>query len=42
MPMRFAMFVINIYIYSHPFKVFINRKHEVVEDLVCGNVREAN
>ena len=39
MPTRFAIFMINICIYNHPFKVFMYRKHEGVEDLVCGNVR---
>ena len=39
---RFVIFMINICIYSHPFKVFMNRKHERVEDLVCGNVGETN
>ena len=42
MPMRFAIFMINICIYNHPFKVFMNKKHEGVEDLVCGNVGETN
>ena len=28
MPMRFAIFMINICIYIHPFKVFMNRKYE--------------
>ena len=42
MPMRFAIFMINICIYNHPFKVFLNRKHEGVEDLMCGNVGETN
>ena len=40
--MRFAIFMINIYIYNHPFKVFMNRKHKGVEDLMCGNVGETN
>ena len=38
MPMRFVIFMINICIYDNPFKVFMNRKYEGVEDLVCGNV----
>ena len=42
MPTRFAIFMINICIYNHPFKVFMNRKHEGVEDLMCGNVGETN
>ena len=42
MSMRFVIFVINICIYNHPFKVFMNRKYEGVEDLVCGNIRETN
>ena len=42
MPMRFAIFMIDIYIYNHPFKVFMNREYEGVEDLVCGNVGETN
>ena len=40
MPTRFAIFMINICIYNHPFKVFMNREYEGIEDLVCGNVRE--
>ena len=28
--------MINTCIYNHPFKVFMNRKHEGVEDLVCA------
>ena len=40
MPTRFGTFMINICIYNHPFKVFMNRKEEGVEDLVCGNVGE--
>jgi hypothetical protein len=39
---RSAVFMINTCIYNHPFKVFMNRKHEGVKDLVCGNVRETN
>ena len=42
MPTRFAIFMINVCIYSHPFKVFMNRKYEGVEDLVCGNVGKAD
>ena len=42
MPTRFVIFVINICIYNHPLNDFMNRKHEGVEDLVCGNVRETN
>ena len=42
MPMRFAIFMINICIYNHPFKVFMNKENEGVEDLVCGNVGETN
>ena len=30
MPTRFAIFMINICIYNHPFKIFVNRKHEGV------------
>jgi hypothetical protein len=40
--MRFAIFMINICIYNHPFKVFMNRKYEGIEDFVCGNVGETN
>jgi hypothetical protein len=42
MPMRFAIFMINESIYNHPFKVFMNREYERLEDLVCGNVGETN
>ena len=42
MPTRFVIFVINIYIYNHSFNNFMNRKHEGVEDLVCGNVGETS
>ena len=42
MPMRFAIFMINICIYNHPFKVFMNKENEGVEDLMCGNVGETN
>ena len=35
---RFAIFMINICIYNHPFNNFMNREYEGVEDLVCGNV----
>ena len=38
--MRSTIFMINKYIYNHPFKKFMNKKHEGVEDLMCGNVRE--
>ena len=38
--MRSTIFMINICIYNHPFKVFMNRKYEGVEDLVCGNIGE--
>ena len=34
--MRSAIFMINICIYNHPFKVFMNRKHKGFEDLVCA------
>ena len=34
--MRFVIFMINICIYNHPFKVFMNRKHKGFEDLVCA------
>ena len=39
---RFAIFMINICIYNHLLKKFVNRKHKGVEDLVCGNVGETN
>jgi hypothetical protein len=39
--MKSAIFMINICIYNHPFKVFRNRKYEGVEDLMCGS-RETN
>ena len=42
MSMRFVIFVINICIYNHPFKVFMNMECEGAEDLVCGNVGETN
>ena len=42
MPMRFAIFMINICVYNLPFKVFMNRKYKGVEDLMCGNVGETN
>jgi hypothetical protein len=41
-PTRSIIFMINIYIYNHLFKVFRNRKHEGVEDLVYGKVGETN
>ena len=40
--MRSIIFMINICIYNHPFKVFMNRKYEGVEDLMCDNVGETN
>ena len=40
--MRFAIFMIYKHIYNHPFKKFMNRKYEGVEDLMCGNVGETN
>ena len=33
---------INICIYNHPFKVFMHKENEGVEDLVCGNVGKTN
>ena len=42
MSTRLVVFMINICIYNHLFKVFINRENEGVENLVCGNVRETN
>ena len=39
---RFAIFMINICIYNHLFKVFMNREYEGVEDRVCGNIGETN
>jgi hypothetical protein len=41
MPTRFAILMTNICIYNHPFKIFMNRKYEEVEDLVWGS-RESN
>jgi hypothetical protein len=38
--MRSAMFMINICVFNHPFKIFRNREHKGVEDLVWVNVRE--
>ena len=38
--MRSTIFMINICIYNHSFKVFMNRKYEGVEDLVFGNVED--
>jgi hypothetical protein len=32
--MRSAIFMIDICVYNHPFKIFRNREHEGVEDLV--------
>ena len=40
--MRSIIFMINICIYNHPFKVFMNKEDEGVEDLMYGNVRETN
>jgi hypothetical protein len=37
---RSAMFMINICVFNHPFKIFRNREHKGVEDLVWGNARE--
>jgi hypothetical protein len=37
-----AIFIIDICIDNHPFKVFINRKEEGVGDLKCGKVGETN
>ena len=37
---RSTIFMLNICIYNNPFKVFMNRKYEGVEDLVCGKVGE--
>jgi hypothetical protein len=34
--------MINICIYNHPFKIFMNREKEGVEDIVYGNVGETN
>ena len=42
LPTIFAIFMINICIYNHPFKVFMNREYDGVEDLMCGNVVETN
>ena len=39
---RSTIFMINICIYNHPFKIFRNRKYEGVEDLMNGNVGESN
>ena len=36
--MRSAILMIYKHVYNHPFKNFVNRKYEGVEDLVCGNV----
>jgi hypothetical protein len=35
-----AISTINIYVYSHPFKILRNKEHEEDEDLMWGNVRE--
>ena len=37
-----AIFIIDICIDNHPFKVFINKKEEGVGDLKCGKVRVTN
>jgi hypothetical protein len=37
---RSAISIINICVYSHPFKIIRNKEHEGVEDLMWGNVRE--
>jgi hypothetical protein len=37
-----AIFMINIRIYNHSFKVFMSREYEGVEDLVWDNVGETN
>ena len=42
MPTRFAIFMINICIYNHPYNNFMNRDCEGVEDLMCGNVGDTN
>ena len=39
---RSIIFMINICIYNHSFKVFINKEYKGVEDLVCGNIGEIN
>ena len=39
---RSTIFMINKCVYNHPFKVFMNREYEGVEDLICGNVGETN
>jgi len=39
---RSAIFIIDICIDNHPFKVFINRKEEGVGDLKCGKDGETN
>jgi hypothetical protein len=38
--MRSVISIINICVYSHPFKILRNKEHEGVEDLVWGNLRE--
>jgi hypothetical protein len=35
-----AISMINICIYSHPFKILRNKEHEGIENLVWGNVTE--
>jgi hypothetical protein len=40
--MRFAIFMINICIYSHPFEIFINRKSEGLEILNVGRLEILN
>jgi hypothetical protein len=37
---RSAISMINICVYSHPFKILRNKEHDRVEDLMWGNVRE--
>jgi hypothetical protein len=39
--MGYVMFMINICVYIHHFKIFRNKEHKGVEDLVWGNVRES-
>jgi hypothetical protein len=40
--MRSAIFMINICIYNHHFKILVNKKQEGVGDLVYGKVGETN
>jgi hypothetical protein len=40
--MRFAIFMINICIDNHSFKVFTNREDKGVGDLECDGVGETN